>query len=201
MNRIKCFMLVPTTNVRMSLRRYKSAPWVDGKSERNCPNNHGYHDAQVLISQGPLADSGASLYEGDPVIGDNWSHEDPRWPIKCSCGYEFQPEDKWSSFPEKMFANPKTGEEHTKREAPAGAIMDNTEWGAHFAVSHYEDGKHYECKLPDGTWWGIDQKANNGSPENPGWRRTGVPPELTVTPSILTPGYHGFLTAGHLDEC
>lgn len=45
---------------------------------------------------------------------------------------------------------------------------------------------------PNGREWCIDQKANNGE----GWKVTGEWPNLTCSPSIVVPGYHGFLRNG-----
>lgn len=45
---------------------------------------------------------------------------------------------------------------------------------------------------PGGSQWVIDAKSSNGT----GWVVTGQAPLITCTPSIVVPGYHGFLTAG-----
>jgi hypothetical protein len=44
--------------------------------------------------------------------------------------------------------------------------------------------------------WTIDGLASSGGR----WTRTGEAPNFTVTPSILTPKYHGYLTAGVLTD-
>jgi len=59
------------------------------------------------------------------------------------------------------------------------------------------DGRSLVCIVPTGEDWYVDGPAANG----PGWTRTGEPPLVTVTPSIQTPNYHGFLTGGVLREC
>lgn len=51
--------------------------------------------------------------------------------------------------------------------------------------------------LPDGAWWAIDQ-CYAGAKE--GWTVTGLPPCVTVRPSIVSPGYHGWLTDGVLSD-
>jgi hypothetical protein len=51
--------------------------------------------------------------------------------------------------------------------------------------------------LPDGWHWCIDQKASNGLE---GWQVSGEVPNLTASPSILSPGYHGFLQNGVLTD-
>ena len=63
------------------------------------------------------------------------------------------------------------------------------------------DGQSWLCKLPDGTDWLIDGPAGNAPGKLPGWDRKGTAPLFTVTPSIKSPGYHGFLTDGFLVEC
>jgi hypothetical protein len=45
---------------------------------------------------------------------------------------------------------------------------------------------------PNGATWEIDRKSSNGT----GWIVTGDWPNLTCTPSIVVPGYHGFLRDG-----
>lgn len=78
-----------------------------------------------------------------------------------------------------------------------------------------EDGKHLVVVLPDGHWWHVDSTPSNGGR----WTRSGTPPIITATPSILTykpvwemdgetwkvvsneESYHGFLTNGFLESC
>lgn len=53
------------------------------------------------------------------------------------------------------------------------------------------------------NWWHVDGPSRNNGEPGPGWTRTGDPrnpPSLSVSPSILTDGYHGFLTAGVLTD-
>lgn len=45
---------------------------------------------------------------------------------------------------------------------------------------------------PNGETWEADRKASNGE----GWEIRGEWPNLTITPSIVVRGYHGFLTNG-----
>lgn len=45
---------------------------------------------------------------------------------------------------------------------------------------------------PNGAQWEIDRKSSNGS----GWVVTGSWPNLNCSPSIVVPGYHGFLQNG-----
>ena len=45
---------------------------------------------------------------------------------------------------------------------------------------------------PDGSQWEINRKSSNG----PGWKVIGTLPDITCTPSIVVPGYHGWLRDG-----
>lgn len=49
---------------------------------------------------------------------------------------------------------------------------------------------------PNGREWCIDQKSSNGE----GWKVTGEWPNITCTPSIVVPGYHGFLQNGQFTD-
>jgi hypothetical protein len=200
MSRHQCFSMEPTTQVRMSLRRYTFA-FVDGVVVRDC-SVHGSHDASVEIGDAE-ADSMPRQYEGSPVHGDLWPHDDARWPARCECGYQFGPGDKWQFNPDTLYRRVDTGELVTQRSAPAGAMRDAASWLRNFKSGYIAgaDGKMLQCKLPDGIWWTIDGPASNAPPDQLGWTRTGEIPNITARPSILTPGYHGFLTAGFLEEC
>lgn len=195
MTRIRCFLIVPTTQVRMSLRRYKSGPDL-----RECPV-HGYHNASVEIGDAEESTM-PKLHEGQAVHGDLWPHDDPRWPIHCACGYAFVASDNWQFKPDRLYHREDTGELVTDRSAPGGALRYAT-WLRHFGGGHQPgpDGQFLQCKTPDGMWWTIDGPASNAPRDQVGWTRTGVVPDVTARPSIQTPGYHGYLTNGWLEEC
>lgn len=57
--------------------------------------------------------------------------------------------------------------------------------------------------LPDGLHWCVDEKAFN--PElgyhGDGWEVTGELPNISVTPSIQTDRYHGWVKNGVLTRC
>lgn len=42
--------------------------------------------------------------------------------------------------------------------------------------------------------------VNAPEPSGGHWTRTGTPPTITASPSILTPRYHGFLQGGVLTD-
>ncbi len=182
MSEVRCFLVVDTDRDRLELRRY--AP------NTSCPGPSSYHNESVPIgesaSQGAV-ESGKGPYEGDP-----------RWPARCSCGYEFQPADQWQVFRSSIYRREETGEEWISRELPPGAMYDAPWWHDHHAGP---DGKSLMlCLPPNGGHrdiWHIDGEASNG----PGWQRTGEPPNMTATPSIQTPRYHGWLRNGVLVEC
>ena len=49
---------------------------------------------------------------------------------------------------------------------------------------------------PNGETWECDRKSSNGD----GWIVTGELPNITCSPSIVVPGYHGFLRNGEFTE-
>jgi hypothetical protein len=126
------------------------------------------------------------------------------WPTHCpQCGIEFDTSKSWtdggatlSRMGGHVYRRPDTGEEHTRQhEFGAGAMFDATEWSTH----HGPDGKAWGVVLPPGgvgDLWLIDGVASGGGR----WTRSGEPPKLTVSPSILTPKYHGFLEGGVLTD-
>jgi hypothetical protein len=51
--------------------------------------------------------------------------------------------------------------------------------------------------LPDGEFWMVDQRFRGKAS---GWTVTGSPPAITARPSIVSDGYHGWLTDGVLSD-
>lgn len=78
-----------------------------------------------------------------------------------------------------------------------GAIIDATVF-RQYPQKVGPDGRSLVVTLPSLEYWYIDGTASNGG----GWTRTGSVEDgtLNVTPSILTPKYHGFLRDGYLVE-
>lgn len=197
-SRIQCFMIEPTGRQRRSLRRFASqrydsvvdgrAVYLAGEEERvKCPGRFSYHNASVLLDE---------VAADDSPIGDTWSHDDPRWPKACECGYVFADFDRWQLFRESLYRRPETDELVVLREAPVGAM-----WNATWFVDrgHFvgPDGRSLVVMTPGGEW-NIDGPSNNG----PGWTRSGEPPNVTASPSILIgTRYHGWLRNGWLEEC
>jgi hypothetical protein len=134
-------------------------------------------------------------------VQDQPPHDDPRWPAKCEkCDYVFKDDDYWQVFCDWIYRNAETGEELSFRDLPIGA-MYHADW----YPDDYRgpDGLALTVILPDKTPWTIDGYANpEGQARIPhAWTRTGVPPKISASPSILTKGYHGWLKDGVLTAC
>ena len=86
----------------------------------------------------------------------------------------------------------------TLEPAPVGAMWD-ADWFAGETGSHglnysrNPDGIVLCVRCPGGDWMVDGPSSSNGS-----WSRTGTVPNVTVTPSILQPTYHGWLRNGEL---
>lgn len=166
-----------------SLRRYRAG------TARDCPA-HGYHDAAAGIGE---------VTDRQDAAGDNWPHDDPRWPAACDCGYQFTPQDHWQRSDCPIVALP-DGSEFSWRGAfgqvaPPGTMI-RASW-------HDECSRHparidsWLVALPDGGEWITSQQATGGD----WWTVTGTPPLITVSPSIWNRkpgGWHGWIRDGEL---
>lgn len=123
---------------------------------------------------------------------------DPRWPTACDrCHEQFRPDDYWQIFCDWIFKISDTGQEMPFRDLPPGAMFN-----CHWSPQTGPDGIACTVRLPDGTNWNIDGSAHGGGKSTPNaWTRTGTPPNISASPSILTSGYHGWLQNGVLTEC
>lgn len=195
MSAIRCFLLEDLKRSRYCLRRYRGSDTGD-----KCPLSHGYHNAfSGLVEERPDAD----LKPDDPLYGCHGTnppqvdHADPRWPARCACGYAFVEADTWQVWADALYRRIDTGDILTWRDAPAGAMREATWW-----PDKGIDGKAWVVKLPDGADFMTEGKANNCNcsldPRHRCWTRSGTAPRLTVTPSIQTSGWHGYLTDGAL---
>jgi hypothetical protein len=188
---IPCFLIVPTDRYRISLRRYVA---YDPANARAC-------GASGTAPCGALCVVGTEQHDEAPARGDDparFPHDDPRWPSACErCGAPFLESDAFQVFPENIYVRADGGAgEYVLRELPAGAMYDAT-WLHEMDDMRGPDGHSYIVRLPDHTDWLIDGPARGGGH----WARTGEAPLLTARPSILTPGYHGWLTNGVLAPC
>lgn len=187
-----CFLAEPTGKERRFLRRYSNA----ALDSQECPTSGSYHDTMVALdeidAEFQILDDGRKVMKH--ACGDRWPHDDPRWPKTCECGYVFLDTDRWQLFHELLYRGP-TGDIFTLRRAPTGAMWDA--WWYHGAAEFKgPDGKSLVVMLPDGLEWVIDGPAKSGGH----WTRTGEPPKITASPSILTSKYHGFLREGVLTD-
>jgi len=178
-DRIPCFLIEPTGDVRVSLRRH-------AHGEDRCPVDV-LHRASTTIGEEP---------EGRD---SDYRHDDPRWPTACECGYRFAEDDHRFIAQDPIYRRTDTGERLVLDEAPAGAM-----WFADWYPEEWRgpDGHTLVVKTPGGDWI-VDRPAADGK----GWDRHGEPPRVTARPSIGFPDksggwrYHGWLTDGVLVEC
>lgn len=198
---LKCFFLEETTRRRRWLRRFTFG------EKTKCSARSGGHDAMVILDD-------IQATADHEAIGDNWTHDDPRWPAACECGYKFEPTDQWQLFEGTLYRRIDTGEEYTLRDAPPGALW-YCDWMLQEGSARFRgpDGHSLCARLPNGRDWQIDGGASNCTmpedAEHRCWIRHGDPrqPEtLTVDKngytcaagagSILSGEYHGFLRNG-----
>lgn len=189
----KCFLMEPTEHCRRWLRVYASAD--------ACPlraDGATYCEATTPIADGPaiwVRDEAGHLthYRTEPI---EWPRDDPRWPTACAhCGRVLAQDATHQLAYELLYRAP-DGAAYTIRDMPVGAI-----WRAEHMEAFWggDDGRCYQVQLPPGgigNQWIIEQPSQSGG----GWTRTGIAPNLTASPSILTPQYHGYLTAGLLTD-
>lgn len=222
MEPIPTFWCEPTGFAVLSLRRFTFGSCVTGERV-GTDSDDVFHEP--CLTQ-PVSESGYQTGHGSAsvVVYERWPIEwdedkpgtlalvDPRrfadspsWPESCeSCGVPFTDEVRTSIVHSQanqdvvykadgMF-------EGTIEEMPAGAMWDgawlrDTDWcGA--------DGIALHVKLPPAKawdYWCVDCPSSKGGR----WTREGDPRQANVTarPSILTPYFHGFLTAGAIIEC
>jgi hypothetical protein len=197
-SRIVCFMLLPTDCYEIGLRRFTfSTP----DAALPCAARYGIHNAYVQI--------GREHYSEQPTIGDfGYAHDDPRWPRTCdACGTPFFEDDPWQVVYHQFYRRGDNGALVTLEHAPPGAM-----WDADYLLPSYAgpDGRSLVLRTPGGDW--LIDRSPSGQKGVGGWQRTGEPPKVTARPSIQItnppgpasgglPSYHGFLTAGVLEEC
>lgn len=164
-----------------------------------CPGSFSYHNVTVAVERvtwpidsDSYVDPHGSTHTWPPPA--NPPLDDPRWPSACECGYVFQPKDKCQTNLVRLFRRSDTGDLLLLRDAPPGAM-----WNADYYPEEWRgsDGHTLVVVTPAGEWV-VDGPSSNGTGA---WKRSGVPPMVTAHPSILMPGYHGWLRDGTLVEC
>lgn len=177
-----CFMVHETGEALLTARRYEQGI---------CPNG-SYHDASNDMGRFPDA--------RDEVDGTWKSHDhrkpeehDPIWPTHCECGFQFTKAACSHVFAHHLYTD--GTRTWPQRSLPPGAMYEDP-WAYH---APGPDGVRLAVVLPpegSNTIWHPDSPSSTGG----AWQRSGVPPKVTITPSILTGAYHGFLTDGVLSD-
>ena len=185
MPNVVCFFLDRLPKIRRRLRRFTM--------NRDCPVQSP-DKVSCCNASAPLDEIG---YTNEIIEWFDWTHLDERWPKQCAaCGYVFVADDNWQVASDFIYRRTDTGEELVWRDAPAGAMID-----CHWMRPHWRgpDGLCLMVKLPNGCEWIVDgPAASQDDKSKAGWTRTGTPPNVTATPSILARDYHGFLRDGVL---
>lgn len=184
MSSIPCFLLTPTGRDARWLRRYRAGAINDCPLGPKC-----YHDAAVRVED-----------DEEKEWHCDWPHDDPRWPQRCACGYEFQEADNWQLFPLTIYRTP-DGREVTLHETPPPGIETappGSMWFSDWCPGPKKHEGPFLWVMTPGGAWCVDGASSSGGP---GWTRTGEPPNVTATPSIHVVGrYHGWLRDGALVE-
>lgn len=211
-----CFWLEPAGLAEAGLRRYAPA---GARPEPPCPREGGkwgYHGALAILATVPVTwlperpdgrshwfSDGADRY-GVPDFAYP-GRDDPRWPARCECGYEFTAGDRWQEWSDLLYRRADNGGLVRLRDAPPGAM-----WDAGWYPWKGPDGRCLVVKCPNGLDWVIDSRASNCTmpqdSEHRCWVRHGEPPLITVgkdgltcqagAGSIQAGDYHGFLSNG-----
>lgn len=188
--KIQCVWLETMDECEIRLRRYTSSPGTPAAQE--CPGRFGYHNA----SSSPIGREAfprENGYQGDST--GTHDHADPRWPAACECGYVFNEHDKRQVNRARLYRAP-DGATYILANAPVGAMWDAPWYLEAGFAKVTTDGICLFVKTPGGDW-GVDCPAKDGG----FWDRTGTVPNVTASPSILLPTYHGWLRAGFLESC
>lgn len=211
---IECFWVERTDHAQRSLRRWISTTGVDATIVPHCADpGSWYHSASVYIGDAPLElhDEAIAAVDITPYIAD------PRWPNVCErCGWAMPTITRWDTVSrfdgsvnlqvnqEPIYRRASDGSEWPMQGLPAGAMFDcywhHDHWvgvdGISLMIVTPYSGNDNRAAM-----WIPDGMANNAPGVIPAWQRVGDPrnpPSLTITPSIQTGTYHGWLRAGKL---
>jgi hypothetical protein len=174
----------PAGRYRRSLRRYR----ISRETKCPVPDGYGYCNASADIGD---------VTSADPC-GDDWPHDDPRWPAACAaCGSAFTDQDRWQRNDDMIYQLPGAPEFVVRgglgASAPPGTMI-RAGWYDEYAL---RPGESWLVALPDGGEWITTQAATGGGY----WEVTGVPPAISVSPSIWhnqPHGWHGWIRDGML---
>lgn len=174
--------------MRRGLRRYSM------NDARPCTNPHSGSQA--------WCDATTPLDEIDYPIDSivecfDWPKDDSRWPVVCArCQQPFTEKDHRDVARHMLYRRSGTEELLTLHEAKPGDM-----WNAWWLQQRFRgpDGLALIVKLPGNGDWVIDGPSQQHPAPN-AWTRTGTPPLITVSPSILTDHYHGWLRDGILSD-
>jgi hypothetical protein len=176
----------PTGRYQRSLRRYRYS------GDAKCP---------VASYCNAGADIGTvTELERIRASGDDWAHDDPRWPQACEhCGQPFAEADQWQRNDHGIYRLPDGSEFAFKRSlgmcAPPGTMIRIPWYDEHAG----DRGESWLIALPDGGDWITTQGATGGGH----WTVAGIPPAITASPSIWhnqPHGWHGFVRDGFLED-
>lgn len=122
------------------------------------------------------------------------SFDENDWPTVCEkCGVDAGREGVTRSLSTRIVFNTDSG----KPEPGDVFYRDYTAGLGNGCVYHDKkdgcSGRHIYAVLPNGVHWDINSTPTNSKT---GWTITGGICGLTVSPSILVTGYHGFLRNG-----
>lgn len=182
-----CFVVERSGRSRATILRYRREARVCARATPGAFRTY----CRAELELGDFAD-GEALAAVARVAQD-----DKRWPKACAgCGGPFAEDDPRTGSAAPLY-RAADGREFPLRDAPVGALWRAT-WLEEVPAKDWlgPDGQSWVVKLPGGSDWAIDSVATGGGR----WTRTGVAPAFDVNPSILVPGYHGYLRHGTLTD-
>lgn len=216
----QCFMLQETNTCARYLRRFTFGGRPDGvdlnpgPDHEICPAGSEYegykqgHEASVRIENGRIK---WTKWETTPAgrkrhymanQDESVPHKDPRWPKTCkNCGQKFKAKHVWQVFTHHLYKTPdgKLVTIHPNPQSPELTCPPGAMLWVDWVPDDWcgPEGKGSLSVMTPGGIWHIDAPATGGGR----WTRTGEPPNVTATPSILIgTAYHGFLTGGVLTD-
>lgn len=195
---VPCYWVDETGRWGIRLRRFTFT------KDKECPAG-GTHDASsgIVYMEQVTKNPGGTFPAPVAQPRSHWA-----WPDHCeACGYLFEADDQWQTNGDVEWRRADTGELLVARadRLPPGALYSLDWHGGEQWNDRYGDGLDLHAVCPNGIPWHVDGSARpgDGSTVPEAWARTGdprVPETLSVTPSIVSGDYHGFLTAGRFTD-